>query len=303
MTHLPYGEARSASGTLPAERQFTGQRLDGLSGLYFYNARYYDAGLGRFASADSIVPATGNPQAWNRYSYVLNNPLRFLDPTGHYVTQGETRRYQSIQRAIAGGAYSGCDDGDCGLAADMSFVRWYEAALQAESSQMGTSPGNAALAGATEGEITIVVVPRREPLVKLETGDVIVTPEGSTITVNDKDLESYRVDRVDLTLTLPDGDQVDFRIREGNPRPPSGFEAWTIYPRAVVARDVRSASVSLTVHEAKHIEQRHQTAFFGFDTFNIRYAWNQITHGYRSSPYEVAAYGTDRSVYIIIRRR
>lgn len=32
---------------------------------------------------DSIVPEPGNPQAWNRYSYALNNPLRYTDPTGH----------------------------------------------------------------------------------------------------------------------------------------------------------------------------------------------------------------------------
>ena len=40
-------------------------------------------GVGRFASADTIVPDPANPQAYNRYSYVNNNPLVFLDPTGH----------------------------------------------------------------------------------------------------------------------------------------------------------------------------------------------------------------------------
>ncbi|MBK7203037.1 MAG: hypothetical protein IPH87_21300 [Anaerolineae bacterium] len=50
--------------------------LDSVAGgLYFYNARYYDPSLGRFASADTLIPNPGNPQSLNRYSYVLNNPL------------------------------------------------------------------------------------------------------------------------------------------------------------------------------------------------------------------------------------
>jgi hypothetical protein len=48
-----------------------------------YGARFYDPALGRFASADSVVPEPGNPQALNRYAYVLGNPLRYVDPTGH----------------------------------------------------------------------------------------------------------------------------------------------------------------------------------------------------------------------------
>jgi hypothetical protein len=41
--------------------------------------------VGRFVSADSIVPEPGNPQAWNRYSYAYGNPLRYTDPTGHGI--------------------------------------------------------------------------------------------------------------------------------------------------------------------------------------------------------------------------
>jgi hypothetical protein len=51
--------------------------------LSYYNARWYDAQLGRFVSADTIVPEPGKPQALNRFSYVYNNPLRYVDPTGH----------------------------------------------------------------------------------------------------------------------------------------------------------------------------------------------------------------------------
>ncbi|MCZ7672026.1 MAG: hypothetical protein M5U34_35320 [Chloroflexi bacterium] len=47
------------------------------------NARFYLPALGRFASADTIVPNPTNPQSLNRYSYVRNSPLNMIDPTGH----------------------------------------------------------------------------------------------------------------------------------------------------------------------------------------------------------------------------
>jgi RHS repeat-associated protein len=53
------------------------------TGLYFYNARYYDPAIGRFISADSIIPHFGDSQSLNRYSYCLNNPLKYIDPNGH----------------------------------------------------------------------------------------------------------------------------------------------------------------------------------------------------------------------------
>ncbi|MGB4979955.1 MAG: RHS repeat-associated core domain-containing protein, partial [Anaerolineae bacterium] len=51
--------------------------------MYFYNARYYDPALGRFAQADTLIPNPGNLQSLNRYAYAANNPLRFSDPSGH----------------------------------------------------------------------------------------------------------------------------------------------------------------------------------------------------------------------------
>ncbi len=50
-----------------------------------YNARHYDPLVGRFISADTIVPDPANPQNLNRYSYVTNNPIRYTDPSGHAI--------------------------------------------------------------------------------------------------------------------------------------------------------------------------------------------------------------------------
>jgi RHS repeat-associated protein len=84
--YYPFGTTRS--GSVPTDKQFTGQRLDG-TGLYYYNARYYDPQIGRFISADSIVPNKANQQDWNRYSYCLNNPLKYNDPSGHDTIPGD----------------------------------------------------------------------------------------------------------------------------------------------------------------------------------------------------------------------
>jgi RHS repeat-associated protein len=89
------GELRWISGTLatdyrpsaPLRVYFTGQRSEEatLGSLYDYNARFYSPVLGRFLSPDTIVPSPGDPQSLNRYAYVLNNPLRYTDPTGMWI--------------------------------------------------------------------------------------------------------------------------------------------------------------------------------------------------------------------------
>jgi len=80
--YYPYGQVRYQWGSLPTTYNFTGQRLDGDTGLLYYGARYYDPALMRFVQADTVVPEPGNPQALNRYAYVLNNPLKYIDSSG-----------------------------------------------------------------------------------------------------------------------------------------------------------------------------------------------------------------------------
>jgi RHS repeat-associated protein len=80
--YWPYGATRS--GGVGTAYQFTGQRREAALGLYFYQARWYDGQVGRFLQADTIVPAPGDPQSLNRYSYTRNNPVRYVDPDGHW---------------------------------------------------------------------------------------------------------------------------------------------------------------------------------------------------------------------------
>jgi RHS repeat-associated protein len=81
--YLPYGQERWTNGATPTDFTFTGQRAEAGFGLMDYNARYYNPRLGQFVSPDTVVPEEENPQHWNRYSYVSNNPLKYTDPNGH----------------------------------------------------------------------------------------------------------------------------------------------------------------------------------------------------------------------------
>jgi RHS repeat-associated protein len=61
MRYKPFSEtAWSGQTDTPTRRQYTGQINDVGTGLYFYNAGYYDPALGRFTQADTIVPEPGN---------------------------------------------------------------------------------------------------------------------------------------------------------------------------------------------------------------------------------------------------
>jgi len=63
-------------------RGYTGHEHLSVFGLINMNARLYDPALGRFLSPDPYVQTPDNSQNFNRYSYCLNNPLRYSDPTG-----------------------------------------------------------------------------------------------------------------------------------------------------------------------------------------------------------------------------
>ncbi len=103
----PFGETRFTTGNMFTDKLFTGQReITGL-GIYHYGARFYSPKLGRFLSADTMVPGYANPQNLNRYSYVLNNPLGYIDPTGHnpcrsdYLCKRRAERMAATQAANA----------------------------------------------------------------------------------------------------------------------------------------------------------------------------------------------------------
>ena len=83
-TSLPFGDALSCAGGSQSTLHFTGKERDFESGLDNFGARYDSSAMGRFMSPDpeNAGASVNDPQSWNAYSYVLNNPLNSVDPTG-----------------------------------------------------------------------------------------------------------------------------------------------------------------------------------------------------------------------------
>jgi RHS repeat-associated protein len=99
--YLPFGEelfaptggrtaALGYSGGDGVRQQFTSQERDTETGLDYFDARYYAPNQGRFTSVDPFFGSARRqtPQSWNRYSYALNNPLVYTDPSGEGWVRG-----------------------------------------------------------------------------------------------------------------------------------------------------------------------------------------------------------------------
>jgi RHS repeat-associated protein len=77
-------------------RGYTGHEHIEETHLVHMNARLYDPTIGRFTSADSMIPYMYETQSFNRYSYVQNNPLKYTDPSGHWSLRKAVKKARSF---------------------------------------------------------------------------------------------------------------------------------------------------------------------------------------------------------------
>ena len=99
-----FGEIRYQNGIPTTDYLYTGQRQEAEIGLYYFVARWYDPAIGRFLQADSIVPNPMSAKGFDRYAYSWNNPILYVDPSGHVP----------------------CIDGDCSLPIPAKLVTFEE---------------------------------------------------------------------------------------------------------------------------------------------------------------------------------
>jgi RHS repeat-associated protein len=144
--------------------KYTGKDLDEDTGLYYYNARWYDAGTGRFISED---PARDG-QNW--FIYVSNNPLKFIDPTGmREVVYEDERGNLTIENPD--GTLKDRNNGD-------DRTREYTERSGTEKPDDPTKPGNFNTNGLLpEGALTPKEIPEEVAKALLEAGIEIVASE------------------------------------------------------------------------------------------------------------------------------
>jgi len=97
--YLPFGEIISGGDS---RYDYTGKELDNV-GLMYYGARYYSSEIMKFTQADPVISEVYNPQDLNHYSYVRNNPYKYVDSEGKnpaLVVGGIVITYAAVEMAI-----------------------------------------------------------------------------------------------------------------------------------------------------------------------------------------------------------
>jgi len=110
LDYYPYGSMRiDQTTTYDEQRKFTGHEFDRSTSLTYANARYYKQNIGRFLSQDPVFLSIGaqeklslikllkNPQSLNSYSYSLNNPVRYVDPSGESARETLIEKVESAR--------------------------------------------------------------------------------------------------------------------------------------------------------------------------------------------------------------
>jgi RHS repeat-associated protein len=80
-TYDSFGKPTNSTGSITNPFQYTARESDTETGIYYYRARYYDSSSGRFISEDPVRFKSG----LNFFRYVDNNPVDYIDPSGHGV--------------------------------------------------------------------------------------------------------------------------------------------------------------------------------------------------------------------------
>jgi RHS repeat-associated protein len=141
-----FGEIKGQTGTADNPIRYAGYQYDEESGLYYLNARYYDSVTARFITEDSYTGERNDPLSLNLYTYCSNNPIMYIDPSGHkketsivdYLkSQGENSSFSArkeIAKNLGIKNYKGTD------AQNTQMLKTLQAQESKESKQKAVTP-------------------------------------------------------------------------------------------------------------------------------------------------------------------
>jgi RHS repeat-associated protein len=158
-----WGKRRLANGTdgtpanlgqLSGQRGFTGHEMLDEVGLVHMNGRIYDPIAGRFVSADPVIQSPYDLQNYNRYAYVLNNPLSLTDPSGFsFWTKYRTAVFAIVAAVVAQWAIPAIAANSALASAAAEGVGGFEAGMAATEAAAAVQPVAAIAGGFAAGGI------------------------------------------------------------------------------------------------------------------------------------------------------
>lgn len=92
-----FGNIVAKTGEVKNPFTYAGYRYDEESDLYYLNARYYDAKMARFLTADTYRGQLSDPLSLNLYTYCANNPILYFDPSGHVFTTWDNENVADLE--------------------------------------------------------------------------------------------------------------------------------------------------------------------------------------------------------------
>lgn len=91
-----FGNILEESGNRNNPFRYSGYQYDKETNLYYLNARFYDSKIARFLQEDTYRGESKDPLSLNVYTYCHNNPIMYIDPTGHSLTWSSFKEYLKI---------------------------------------------------------------------------------------------------------------------------------------------------------------------------------------------------------------
>ena len=104
-----FGNVKESTGNVDNPFTYAGYQYDKETGLYYLNSRYYDPIIARFLSEDTFAGNPNDPLSLNLYTYCKNDPIKYVDPSGHVTVYGNSTDIANATQYLSGSGYTFVD--------------------------------------------------------------------------------------------------------------------------------------------------------------------------------------------------